>query len=62
MLKELLNQRVKVGVADYAHALRTRTSVLFYIEGIITNIDDRFIQLDNNILIAINYITYIEKI
>ena len=62
MLKNYLNCKVRIGVSEYAYALLNRSARLFYYDGTITDVDDEFIQLDNNILIAINYITYVEKI
>lgn len=62
MLKELLNQKVRVGMASYANALISRTSNLFYHDGIVTDVDDNFIKFDDGMIIATKYIAYIQPL
>ena len=51
MLEKFLNKKVKVYIKEYG--LR---------KGTITSINADFIELDNNIVIQIKYIIYVESI
>ena len=61
MLKELLHQKVKVGVSSYSYS-RTGKSVFALKEGLVTAVDDNFIKFDDGMIIAIKAITYIQPL
>ena len=58
MLKELLNQKVKVGISYHRFSV-TGKGYLKIKEGIITDMDDNFIKFDDGMIISIKAITYI---
>lgn len=64
MLKELLNQKVKVGIARYSYTgSPTNSSRVFESkEGLVTAVDDNFIKFDDGMIIAIKTITYIQPL
>lgn len=63
MLKELLNQKVKVGISSYSYAVSAKGIGNFISkEGIVTDVDDNFIKFDDGMIIAIKAITYIQPI
>lgn len=63
MLKELLNQKIKVGISSYSFAISVKgLGNLVSKEGIVTDVDDNFIKFDDGMIIAIKAITYIQPI
>ena len=54
MLEKFLNKKVQVRYTIYGHFLIGK--------GIITNIDENFIELDNDQIIAIKYVTDIKSL
>ena len=63
MLKELLNQKVKVGISNYSYSISTKGSRAFISkEGRVTEVDDNFIKFDDGMIIAIKAITYIQPL
>ena len=68
MLEKFLNKKVLICIAEYAKAIeKIAIGVQGSLEhcqrkGTITNINDKFIELDNDELIAIKYITTIKSI
>ena len=68
MLEKFLNKKVEILIASYARvankvAVGVKQSVEFGLRrGTVTNIDNNFIELDNNEVIAIKYITTIRSI
>ena len=54
MLEKFKNKKVEIIYTSYAH--------FRMLKGIVTNIDENFIELDNNDLIAIKYILTIKSI
>ena len=63
MLKELLNQKVKVGISSYSYAVSVKGIGNFISkEGIVTDVDDNFVKFDDGMIIAIKAITYIQPI
>ena len=61
MLKKLLGQKVKVGISSYSYAITPKGLGNFITkEGIVTDIDDNFIEFDNEMIVAIRAITYIQ--
>ena len=66
MLEKFKNKKVLICIAQYAAAydkivLGAQVHALQR-QGIVTNIDDNFIELDNNEVIAIKYIATIKSI
>lgn len=63
MLKELLNQKVKVGLSSYSYSGSPNSSRIFASkEGLVTAVDDNFIKFDDGMIIAIKAITYIQPL
>lgn len=63
MLKELLNQRVKVGISSYSYSNSVEGRRIFASkEGLVTSVDDNFIKFDDGMIIAIKAITYIQPL
>ena len=64
MLEKFLNKKVLICIAHYASTIEKYTSNLsqFQRKGTVTNVDDCFIELDNNEVIAIKYITTIKSL
>ena len=70
MLNSMLNKKVKIALADYAKAscmsdmqlVKNKGYWLFELEATIVDMDDNFIKLDNDMIIAIKYITYIKSL
>ena len=63
MLKKLLSQKVRIGLSNYAWSYFPKgKGNNMQREGIVTDIDDNFIELDNEMIIAIKSITYIQAI
>ena len=56
MLGKLLNQKVRVYLVNFANSLSAGVSY----EGTVTNIDENFIELNNEKIIAIKYIASIK--
>ena len=54
MLKKLLSQKVKISCKSFSGGAPV-TKV-----GIVTDIDDNFIEIDNEMYFAIRYIAYLE--
>ena len=54
MLEKFKNKKVQVRYTYYAHFLIAK--------GIITNMDENFIELDNDQIIAIKYVTDIKSL
>jgi len=68
MLEKFLNKNVLICFANYAHAqeklvIGTR-GILEAVQrrGTVTAVDDNFIELDNNELVAIKYISTIKAL
>ena len=55
MLEKLLNKKVVVGYTYYTTAVHT-------VKGILTAINEQFIEIDNKTIIAIKYIVEIKDI
>ena len=68
MLEKFKNKKVEIGIAVYAKVIdRVSVGVKARIEyglrrGTVTNIDENFIELDNNEIIAIKYVATIKSI
>ena len=72
MLEKFLNKNVKVVIATYGTTLNQKMKTTmslgsayiaeYNVEGVITNIDSNFIEIDNNLVIQIKYIISIENI
>lgn len=63
MLKELLNQKVKVGLSSYSYSNSVEGRRIFASkEGLVTAVDDNFIKFDDGMIIAIKAITYIQPL
>lgn len=64
MLKELLNQKVKVGLShhSFSNSPQKSSRVFTSKEGLITEVDDNFIKFDDGMIIAIKAITYIQPL
>lgn len=67
MLEKFLNKKVLICIANYAAATEVMASMKnpyapLQRKGTVTNIDNNFIELDNNEVIAIKYITTIKEI
>ena len=63
MLGKLLSRKVRVGISNYSMSVVPKGFGNFIMkEGVITDIDDNFIELDNEMIIAIRAITYIQTI
>ena len=73
MLEKFLNKKVKIVIATYGTTLNqklknsrsggfTNYVAEYNVEGIVTNIDSNFIEIDNNLVIQIKYIISIENI
>ena len=66
MLEKFLNKKVRICLAEYAKTLDHmptgfKGTLSYYLrEGIVTKIDENFIELDNDEVIAIKYITTIK--
>ena len=59
MLEKYLNKKVKIyATSMYNTAMGTISRVSRV--GVVTDVDDKFIELDNNSVIAINYIVSID--
>lgn len=58
MLEKFLNKRVRIYVTTYgsSNAISNNANQ----KGVVTSIDDKYIELDNNIVIQIKYIVSIE--
>ena len=56
MLEKYLNKKIEVDYTNYAYPVGLK------VKGVITEIDDNFIELDNEMIIAIRYIISIEEI
>lgn len=61
MLEKFLNKDVLINIANYAITLGN-VSKGAYRKGTVTAIDDNFIELDNDEVIAIKYITTIKSL
>ena len=63
MLEKFLNKKVLICISQYAAAI---TGIggpnAVQRKGVVTNIDDKFIELDNDEIIAIQYITTIKSL
>ena len=55
MLEKFLNKKVQVRYTGY-------TEARYAAKGIITNIDDEFIELDNNLIVTRKYILDIKSL
>ena len=55
MLEKFLNKEVQIRYTGYAQACYSK-------KGIVTKIDDNFIEVDNDEIIAIRYILTIKSI
>jgi len=68
MLEKFLNKNVEICLAEYAKAIDhisigTKGVLEQYLrKGTVTRVDDNFIELDNNLVIAIKYITTIKSL
>ena len=64
MLKKLLGQKVNVGISSYAYSVPASGVFGAFTTkiGIVTDIDDNFIEIDDKTIIAIKTITYIQTI
>ena len=68
MLEKFLNKKVEILIASYARvankvAVGVKQSVEFGLrKGIVTNVDNNFIELDNDEVVAIKYIVTIKSI
>ena len=63
MLKKLLSQKVRVGISNYSYSYFPKGMGNFLMrEGVVTDIDDNFIELDNEMIIATRAITYVQTI
>ena len=69
MLEKFLNKKVRVITATYGTQLNSKVKKMkcsyateYDVEGIVTNIDSNFIEIDNNLVIQIKYIISIENI
>lgn len=70
MLEKFLNKNVRISTTTYGSNISVtkklekmrRWSQEFLVEGIVTNIDSNFIEIDNNMVIQIKYIISIENI
>lgn len=64
MLKKLLGQKVNVGISSYAYSIPTSSGFGAFTskKGIVTDVDDNFIEIDDKTIIAIKTITYIQTI
>lgn len=58
MLEKFLNRRVKIYVTTYGSGTAFRENANR--EGVVTNLDEKYIELDNNVVIQIKYIVSIE--
>lgn len=68
MLNSLLNRKVAIGIAAYSASTidmkfkLTGRAGIMYVEGTIVDMDDNFVKLDDEMLIAIKYITSIKPL
>ena len=67
MLEKFKNKKVLICIADYAAAIDFKKQGRSYAssrqrEGIVTNLDENFIELDNDQIISIKYITSIRTL
>jgi len=68
MLNSLLNRKVAIGIAAYsASTIDVKYKItgrvgMYCVEGTIVDLDENFIKLDNEMLIAIKYITSIKPL
>ena len=68
MLEKFLNKNVLICIAEYAAAIEkaNMTSIAnleaYQKKGTVTGVDDNFVELDNNELIAIKYISTIKAV
>lgn len=66
MLKKFLNKKVLICIASYASAAEKIVMgpnlAAFQRQGTVTDVDDNFVELDNNELVAIKYIATIKAV
>ena len=67
MLEKFLNKNVLICIANYASASEkvagfNNSLAPFQRRGIVTRVDDNFIELDNNEVVAIKYISTIKSL
>ncbi len=64
LIEKFLNKKVCIAekMFSYSSTLEGFSNGRNFIEGVVTNIDDDFIELDNEILIAIKFIYKIQVI
>ena len=55
MIEKFLNQKVLIAYTGYA-------SAFYSVKGILTKMDDNFVEVDNNQIIAIKYILSIKSL
>ena len=60
MLEKFLNKKVKVYVTTYGSG--TGFSDNANQQGVVTNLDEKYLELDNNIVIQTKYIVFIKAI
>ena len=65
MLEKFLNKKVLICIANYASAAEmivfNRPLEAVQRKGTVTNVDENFVELDNNELVAIKYICTIKE-
>lgn len=69
MLEKFLNEKVEICLAEYAKVIEVVTPLRdkkileqTVKKGTVTRIDENFIELDNNVVIAIKYIVTIKSL
>ncbi|MBQ2836315.1 MAG: hypothetical protein IJE68_05740 [Clostridia bacterium] len=68
MLEKFLNKNVLICIANYASAVEEmprpgkNAFVAVQRKGTVTRVDDKFIELDNNEVVAIKYISTIKSL
>ena len=55
MLEKFLNKKVSIFYTDYA------TIHSFHVNGIITNMDNEYVEIDNRLIISKKYIIAVEE-
>ena len=64
LLKKYLGRKVVVFEKIYGHISAVRTDALqraYRVEGTVTGVDDNFIEIDNKILVQIQFIYQIKE-